>query len=88
MGNNNNSSDNLLNDDVQSPIDFRRMDHALLWAKESNIKRPVRYDFFDVIATVIKNLNACDTRVLELGAGPDFWLNPSNEDTRFVLRFV
>lgn len=72
MGNHNKSSDNLSNDDVPSPIDFRRMDDALLWAKESNIKRPFRYDFFDAIATEIRNLNAKDIKVLELGAGPGF----------------
>lgn len=68
---NNKSSDNLSDDDVPSPIDFRRTDHAVLWAKESNIKRSVRY-VFDVIATVIKNRNETDTKVLELGAGPGF----------------
>jgi len=62
----------LLHDEVPSPIDFRRMEDALSWTKEANIKRPFRNDFFHAIEAVIKNINAPKTKVLELGAGPGF----------------
>ena len=72
MDNNDKSVALSIHDDVPSPIDFRRMEDALSWAKEANIKRPVRADFFQAIETLIRNINAPPTKVLELGAGPGF----------------
>ncbi len=72
MDNNNKSVALSLHDDVASPIDFRCMEDALSWTQEANIKRPFRHDFFNAIQTVIKNINAPETKVLELGAGPGF----------------
>jgi SAM-dependent methyltransferase len=72
MDNKDKSVDPLLHVDVPSQIDFRRIEDALSWTKEANIKRPFRYDFFQPIETVIRNTNAPKTKVLELGAGPGF----------------
>ena len=72
MDNNDQTADHLSHNDVPSPIDFRRMEDAVSWTKEANIKRPFRYDFFNAIEPVIKNTNADETKVLELGAGPGF----------------
>jgi SAM-dependent methyltransferase len=66
------SSDLLLHHDVPSPIDFRCMEDAIAWAKEANIKRPVRYDFFSAIEKEIKNIHAPTAKILELGSGPGF----------------
>lgn len=71
MNTTSNSSNPLL-DDVPSPIDLTRMQDAVLWAEEANIKRPFRYEFFSTIATVIEKANSSEMKVLELGAGPGF----------------
>ncbi len=72
MDNTNTPADLLSHDDVPSPIDFNRMEDAVQWMKEANVKRPFRYDFFQAIETVIRNKNAPENKVLELGAGPGF----------------
>ena len=58
--------------EVASPIDLKDPQEALLWANEANIKRPWRYEFFDLYVNKIKNLDKDNIHVLEIGSGPGF----------------
>lgn len=58
--------------EVASPIDLKDPDEALLWANEANLKRPWRYEFFDLYVNKIKSLNRENIHVLEIGSGPGF----------------
>ena len=71
--------DNLINQiknteilEVASPIDLKDPQAALQWANEANVKRPWRYDFFDLYVHKIKNLEKHNIQVLEIGSGPGF----------------
>ena len=55
--------------DVPSPIDLRVMADALAWEASATEKRPWRSEFFDAMATALKD---CTEPVLELGSGPGF----------------
>jgi ubiquinone/menaquinone biosynthesis C-methylase UbiE len=55
--------------DVPSPIDLRVMADALAWEASAMEKRPWRLEFFDAMATALKD---CGESVLELGSGPGF----------------
>ena len=56
--------------DVLSPIDLRNQVDASEWAREANVKRPWRYDFFDCYVQLINERKAHS--ILELGSGPGF----------------
>lgn len=58
--------------EVVSPIDLKDPQEALQWANEANIKRPWRYDFFDLYVNKIKSLEKENIQVLEIGSGPGF----------------
>lgn len=58
--------------EVASPIDLKDSQEALQWANEANIKRPWRYEFFDLYVNKIKSLNKENIHVLEIGSGPGF----------------
>lgn len=58
--------------EVPSPIDLRNPKDAMEWANEANIKRPWRYDFFDMYAHKINNLNIENIQILDIGSGPGF----------------
>lgn len=58
--------------EVASPIDLKDPEEALLWANEANLKRPWRYDFFDVYVNKVKSLYRENIHVLEIGSGPGF----------------
>ena len=58
--------------EVASPIDLKDPEEALLWANEANLKRPWRYEFFDLYVNKIKSLNEGNIQVLEVGSGPGF----------------
>ena len=73
MDNNDKSVDLLLHDEVPSPIDFRRMEDALSWTKEANIKRPFRYDFFNAIEAVIKTSMHTKSKSWNWVLVLDFW---------------
>ena len=49
--------------EVPSPIDLRNPKDAMEWANEANIKRPWRYDFFDMYVHKINNLNLCTRQI-------------------------
>ena len=59
-------------EEVASPIDLKDPQEALQWANEANIKRPWRYEFFDLYVNKIKSLNRENIHVLEIGSGPGF----------------
>lgn len=77
-----------MNDDVPSPIDFQRADHARDWAQSANTVRPWRAEFFAAFVGLIagaRPAGAC--RVLDLGCGPGFLaelLLQSNAHLRYV----
>lgn len=58
--------------EVPSPIDLRNPKDAMEWANEANIKRPWRYDFFDMYVHKINNLNIENIQILDIGSGPGF----------------
>lgn len=58
--------------EVASPIDLKDPQEALQWANEANLKRPWRYEFFDLYVNKIKSLNKGNIQVLEIGSGPGF----------------
>ncbi|MFH7766177.1 class I SAM-dependent methyltransferase [Acinetobacter sp. BSP-28] len=54
--------------EVPSPIDLRNPEDAVQWAKEVNLKRPWRAQFFDYYAELIQQHQMID--ILDIGAGP------------------
>lgn len=58
--------------EVESPIDLRNLKDASEWAKEVNIKRPWRSEFFDMYVSEINHLNIQSPKILEIGSGPGF----------------
>ena len=58
--------------DIPSPIDLKDPLHATQWAKEANLKRPYRIEFFEYYISQILNHPKPDVRILELGSGPGF----------------
>jgi SAM-dependent methyltransferase len=75
-------------ENVPSPIDLRRKDHAHEWAELAMSRRPWRAEFFDAFAAAVvsgRSGQAC--RVIELGSGPGFLaerLLDSNPDLAYV----
>lgn len=70
--------------DVPSPMDLRRMDHALDWEASAMAKRPSRAEFF---AAMVRALAGC-RNTLELGSGPGFlaeWLLRDDPRRRLTL---
>ncbi len=59
--------------DIPSPIDLKDPLHATQWAKEANLKRPYRIEFFEHYISQILNHPKPDVRILELGSGPGFF---------------
>ena len=59
--------------DIPSPIDLKDPLHATQWAKEANLKRPYRIEFFEYYISQILNHPKPDVRILELGSGPGFF---------------
>ncbi len=56
-------------EEVESPIDLRSTHDALTWANEVNIKRPWRYEFFELYVQQINQLSLQNPRILEIGSG-------------------
>lgn len=60
-----------MDDDVPSPIDFLRIDHAREWEGNA-MARPFRMDFFTAISAELERTVPADASILELGSGPGF----------------
>ncbi|WP_110975527.1 class I SAM-dependent methyltransferase [Acinetobacter sp. WCHAc060042] len=58
--------------DIPSPINLQDPLEATQWAKEANIKRPYRLEFFKHYISQILSHPKPDVRILELGSGPGF----------------
>ena len=59
--------------DIPSPINLKDPLEATQWAKEANIKRPYRLEFFKHYISQILSHPKPDVRILELGSGPGFF---------------
>ncbi len=57
-------------EEVQSPIDFKQLNDARVWASEVMEKRPYRTKFFAAFAAQLIKHNVAS--VFELGSGPGF----------------
>ncbi len=66
-----NCENNIHINDVRSPIDLKDPIEAKQWAAEVNLKRPWRYDIFQMYVDSILALNP-NAHVLELGSGPGY----------------